>query len=101
MAVAFYLVWNKEVTGEKKKIKRLAITVFLIQLFLNFLWSFTFFGMERLLPAFAVLLLLWGTIIYTIFLFRKIHTSASWLLLPYVAWVTFAGVLNFAIVLLN
>ena len=101
MAVAFYQVWNKEVAGEKMKLKRLAMRVFLIQLFLNFLWSFTFFGLHMPLSAFAVILLLWGVILYTILLFKKIHKSASWLLVPYIAWVTFAAILNLSIVILN
>ncbi len=98
MGLSFYIVWNKGITWRKEK---RAIFAFFIQLFLNFFWSFTFFGMEQPLFAFFVIMALWLTILYTIIQFKKLSTAAAYLLLPYIAWVTFASLLNLFIVVLN
>jgi benzodiazapine receptor len=97
MGVSLYLVWISPPKAHKTK----TLSLFGIQLFLNFLWSFLFFGMRSPLLAFAGIIALWVFILLTILSFRKISRTASLLLLPYLFWVTFAAILNFSIVLLN
>ncbi len=98
MGVASYLVLT---SGARQDDIDHAITVYEIQLVLNFFWSIIFFRLEWYLAAFLWLVLLWITILYTLLLFRKISKSAAWLLVPYLLWVTFAGYLNLSIYLLN
>jgi tryptophan-rich sensory protein len=80
---------------------RRALTVYGIQLGVNFLWSILFFNLKWYLFSFFWLLLLWGLILVTMILFFPIRKPAGWMLVPYVLWVTFAGYLNFGIFLLN
>ncbi len=98
MGVASYLVWNAPDTkGEKSR----ALTVYGLQLVVNFLWSIFFFNMGWYLFSFAWLVFLWVLIIETVLQFWKFSHAAGTLLIPYLAWVTFAGYLNFVIYLLN
>lgn len=94
MGVSFYIVWNKNY-----KLK--TILIFAGQLILNILWSYLFFYLQRPDLAFFELVVLWLAILYTIINFRPISKTASYLLFPYILWVTFAGVLNLSIWLLN
>jgi translocator protein len=97
MGIALYLVWVKKQTKETK----LAKNFFLIHLAVNALWSLVFFGWKKLDLAFIVIVALWWMIIYLIKMFKKINKKTSWLLVPYLLWVTFASVLNYAIWQLN
>lgn len=81
--------------------KRRALIVYGTQLALNFLWSPVFFGLGWLLVAFFILVALWILILITGNLFSQIDKTAGTLLIPYLLWVTFAGYLNFAFVILN
>jgi len=94
MGIALYLVWNSSNN-------RIAITFFMIQLALNFLWSFLFFALENPLIAFIEILLLLGMIILTAMQFYPVSRTAAFLLIPYILWVIFASVLNFSIYWLN
>lgn len=78
-----------------------AVRLFLVQLALNFAWSFLFFNAEAPAIAFAELLVLWVAIVATVLAFRRADAVAAALLLPYLAWTTFAAFLNAAIVRLN
>lgn len=98
MGIAFYIVWLKV---EESKIKTKAIIFYFIQLVLNFCWSIIFFYAEEPGWAFAEIMLLWVMIVATIIKFSKISKFAAWLLVPYILWVSFAAVLNFAIWQLN
>lgn len=98
MAISFYNVWNKNLSWKKEKKPFMA---FFIQLFLNFLWSFVFFGLEQPLLAFFVIIALWIAIFYTYLQFKKINKTAALLLVPYLGWVAFASVLNLFITILN
>ncbi len=98
MGLASYLV----ITGDAPDgVIRRALTVYGIQLGVNFLWSILFFNLKWYLFAFCWLVLLWGLILVTMLLFFPIRKAAGWLLVPYFLWVTFAGYLNFGIFLLN
>jgi benzodiazapine receptor len=98
MGVAAYLVFARR---DGSKGVRRALAVFAIQLVLNALWSVVFFGAHMILGAAALIVVLWGSILATILLFHRISKAASWLLAPYILWVTFAAVLNFSLALFN
>ena len=97
MGVSLYLIWNKRTKINKK----IAYKVFFAQLLLNTLWSVLFFGLKNPAAGFVGILLLWYFIFRTIQEFKKISTLSSYLLYPYLAWVSFATLLNLAIVVLN
>lgn len=78
-----------------------ALLAFGIQLVLNFLWSYLFFGQKKLRLAFFELVVLWLSILATAILFAKIDALAAGLLVPYLLWTAFATVLNGAIAKLN
>lgn len=90
MAVAAWLVWRRG--GWPRRAR--ALCVFLVQLTLNALWSWLFFGLHRPDLALLDILLLWLAILWTWVRFRSVSPTAGWLLVPYLAWVTFAAALN-------
>lgn len=94
IAVAGWLVWRKVGFGP-------ALLVYAVQLLLNAGWSAVFFGLRRPGLALGELTLLWLSIIATIAAFLPIDALAAGLLLPYLAWVTFAGALNRSIWRMN
>lgn len=96
MGMAFYLVWQT-----KKGKKVLAYKYYFSQLLLNTLWSIVFFGLHQPVWAFVLILFLWFAIFQTITQFLRIHKLAGQLLYPYIAWVSFASLLNLGIVVLN
>jgi len=98
MGVALWLAWVGDAPAGKK---RIGVGLFAAQLALNVLWSFLFFGLRSPLLAFVELLVLWVFILMTILAFRPLSRAASFLLVPYLLWVSFAGILNLAIVLKN
>lgn len=98
MSIAFYLVLIK---GQKHKYNKKAMVLFVLQWLLNILWSFFFFFMQSPFMALLEIMALWTVIILTIYHFYKIEKAAAWFLAPYILWVTFAMILNFAIVVLN
>lgn len=98
MGLAAFLVWNRG--GDLAEVRR-ALILFIVQLVLNVLWSLVFFRMHSPLAGLIVLILLWLGILFTLLSFRRLSGPAAWLLAPYLAWVTFAGVLNMAIWHLN
>jgi len=85
----------------KGKEVKTALLIFAIQLILNILWSFLFFGLQSPLYAFIEIIILWLAILLTIISFYKISKPAAYLLLPYILWVSFAAVLNFSILIIN
>jgi tryptophan-rich sensory protein len=78
-----------------------ALFIYAVSLVLNFAWSIFFFTMQSFILSFIILVALWLSIIITIIQYYKINKVSAWLQLPYLLWVTFAGYLNFAIILLN
>ncbi len=121
MGVSLYLVWDKKfeiknkfsfgkavnskgwharlLSGSWKKIN--IISIFILQLFLNVLWSFLFFALHNPGVAFFELIMLWFAIIFTIVNFYRVSKNAAILMVPYILWVSFAAVLNLSIWLLN
>lgn len=98
MGVSLYLILNKK---SQKKEKRQGLAYFFVQLFLNALWSIIFFGFHLPVFAFLEIIILWIMIFFTIKYFLKVVKTAGWLLIPYLAWVSFAGLLNLSIAILN
>ena len=97
MAVAAWLVWKRGGFAGQ----RVALSLFLIQLLFNALWSPLFFGLRHPALAFVDILLLWLALLGTVITFWKALPLAGALLVPYLAWVTFASALNFALWRLN
>lgn len=98
MGIALFLILRK---GLNEKGIKMAIAVFALQLVLNSLWSFLFFGLKSPFAAFIEIIFLWAAILMSIILFFRISRVAGALLIPYILWVSFASVLNFAIWRLN
>ena len=97
MAVSGWLVWRKAgFVGAA-----LPLALYFVQLILNAAWSPIFFGLHRPDLGFFDILMLWLSIAATIILFYPIYAIAALLLVPYLAWVSFAAALNFAIWRLN
>jgi len=92
MGYASYRVWSAGggFSGEAK----FPLIAFIIQLILNWIWTPIFFGIHEIGWAFVEILILWVAIVITTVLFFRIDTIAGCLLLPYIAWVSFASVLN-------
>jgi translocator protein len=93
MAIAGWLVWLRH----GKLAVTLPLALFGGQLVLNALWSILFFGLQTPGAALVEILTLWAAIFATLLSFWKISTIAGWLFVPYLAWVSFATILNFEI----
>jgi tryptophan-rich sensory protein len=99
MGIAAGLVWDR-MDGDKEVVKK-ALILFAIQLALNALWSYLFFGLRNPMLAGLEIIVLWLMIYETYIHFAKINKIAGYLFLPYLAWVSFAAVLNGSIWWLN
>ena len=98
MGVSAFVVWSK---GWGDSRVRIALSLFVVQLVLNALWSLMFFGLRSPSAGFINIVVLWIFILLTMLYFFKVSTTAGALLVPYVLWVSFAAVLNFSIWRLN
>jgi tryptophan-rich sensory protein len=83
------------------KLKSAAVTVYFVQLALNFSWSFIFFYFHQTGWALVEIGILWLSIVLMISLFSRINRTAAYLQVPYLAWVSFATALNACIWYLN
>lgn len=97
MAVAAWLVWRRRGFAGAGA----ALILFLVQLILNALWSYLFFGLHRAELAFLNIVALWVMILVVTVLFWREERCAGALMVPYVVWVAFASCLNFALWRLN
>jgi translocator protein len=97
MGIAAGLVWSRAGWA----VARVSLILFAIQLVLNVTWSAIFFGLHQPGWAFAEIVLLWAAIAATAGEFWRVSKAAGWLMIPYLAWVTFASALNFAVWRLN
>lgn len=98
MGVALFIIWKSDTSTELKKI---AYTLFAIQLVFNFFWSFIFFNQHLVGWALIEMVIMWVFILLTIFSFAQVDKIAAWLLVPYNSWVSFAIILNYTIWQLN
>lgn len=98
MGVSFYLIWKQ---GWHKQAIKTAIWFFLAQLMVNFVWSPIFFGLQSPPAGLIVIVTLGVLIVITMKNFFPLSRTASYLLIPYLLWVSFATALNAAILVLN
>jgi len=98
MGISLYLILKENLNDRTVKI---GIAIFSFQLILNISWSFLFFTFQNILYALFEIIILWFAILLTIYQFWKINKKSSYLLIPYLLWVTFAAILNFTIWILN
>lgn len=98
MGIALALILAQ---GAEHREVRIAAGVFGVQLVLNVLWSYLFFGWQMIGAAAVEIILLWIVIGVTMYLFYRIRPAAAYLLIPYIAWVTFAAILTVTIWTLN
>ena len=98
MGIALYLVWRKGLSESGVKV---ALVIFLTQMALNGIWSALFFGMHAPGLALIDIVLLWCTIGAAVYVFFRQSKTAGALLLPYLACVSFATVLNYSFWQLN
>lgn len=98
MGISLYLVWME---GTSRKEVRLSLGVFALQLGLNTLWSFLFFGLRSPLLGLVEIVALWISILATIIIVYRLQKTAALLMIPYLAWVTFAAFLTYTILILN
>lgn len=98
MGVAAWRVWR---LARATPGRRRALLLFGLQLALNAAWSPVFFGAQAIAAALVVIVALWGALVATVLAFRRLDRAAALLLLPYLAWVTFAAILNEHILALN
>ena len=101
MGIAAGLVWNRMEASKDKELVKKSLIFFAIQLGLNALWSVLFFGLRNPMLALIEIVLLWLMIYETYIKFGKIDKIAGYLFLPYLAWVSFASILNASIWWLN
>ncbi len=96
MGISLYLIWKSE-----HPLKNQATWLFIVQLFLNGLWSPVFFGLESPLLGLIVIIPLWIAVLICIWVFLRIDRIAAYLMVPYLLWVSFATLLNASIWYLN
>ena len=99
MGIAAGMVWNK-LESNKELVKK-GLLFFTVQLLLNALWSYLFFGLNNILLAFIEIILLWLIIYETYYIFKQVDKKAGYLLIPYLGWVGFATILTGTIYWLN
>ena len=97
MATAAWLVWRRGGWAGQRR----ALTLYLVQLALNAAWTPIFFGLKMPGLAFAEILLLLAAIVAAAFAFLGVSKGAAALLVPYLAWVSFAAFLNYTLWSLN
>jgi len=96
MGISLYIILEK-----RSKKSKTALSIFGIQLFLNAIWSYIFFGLKSPFYAFIEIIILYIVILIKIIKFYQISKKAGLLLIPYIIWVTIATFLNFYIWILN
>ena len=96
LGIALWLIWRSDAPG-----RGLALGLFAVQMLFNVVWTPAFFTLEALGGAFGIIVVLWLSIIATMAAFARVDRRGAALLVPYLAWVTFAAVLNFELWRLN
>ncbi|MBU0958243.1 MAG: tryptophan-rich sensory protein, partial [Nanoarchaeota archaeon] len=95
IGLSLYFAW----VGSKKSDKGKVAVVFSLNFVLNILWSVLYFGLKRVDLAFVEIIFLWFSILSMVIVCWKIDKRAGWLLIPYLLWVGFAGILNYLSIL--
>jgi tryptophan-rich sensory protein len=112
MALAAWMIWRTPRRRHRSKTSYAqddvqgtarvdALAVFYIQLALNLLWTEMFFHFHRLFVSTVIILALWIAVAFTIFLFWRVRPLPAWLMVLYLAWITYATALNLTFLRLN
>lgn len=96
MGLASYLVWQKKNHKSESLLK-----IYFLHLFLNLLWSILFFGLKSPLLGFIEIILLWVFVLFLTPNFYRVNKASGLIFYLYLLWVSFAGILNFSILVLN
>ena len=97
MGISACLIWETEHGSARTR----ALSVYGVQLAVNFVWPLLFFNAQLYWFSFAWLLVLWVLVLWMIIEFVRIRPVAGWLQIPYLVWLTFAAYLNLGVALLN
>ena len=97
MGISVWLVWKREPSADRT----IGIRIFWVQLFFNILWTYIFFGIQKIGLSFLEIIFLIFLIFSNIIYFLKIDKIAGYLLIPYLIWVLYASVLTYNIWILN
>lgn len=97
MGISAALVWRESESKERSR----GLNLFIIQLVMNFFWTLIFFNAKAYGLASVWIVALWFVVLLMILQFRKVNTTAAWLQVPYLLWLTFAAYLTFGVWLLN
>jgi tryptophan-rich sensory protein len=97
MGVALFIIWR----SPRNRMRDTWIALFAAQLSVNIIWTFAFFGLQNTLFGVLTIVPLWILIAVTIYQFYKVDKWASYLLVPYLAWVSIATAPNASVYLLN
>ena len=97
MGISLCIVLKEAKEADKFKL----VSIFIVQLILNFFWSIIFFKLHQLGIALVEILMMWASIVAMLILFYKTSKSASLMNIPYLLWVSFATILNYSIYILN
>ena len=98
MGLASYFILVSEADNRSKA---MALILYTVQLAMNFMWSIMFFNWGIYLAAFVWLIIMWAIVILCAYRFYSINSTATYLMIPYIAWLTFAAYLNMGAYLLN
>lgn len=97
MGIALAIILN----ARGARLRGLAVGLFVVQLALNLFWSPLFFGRHEVSAALYLLVAIWIAALVTTVVFGRIRALAAWLMVPYLAWLSFAAILNYQIDQLN
>lgn len=97
MGLALAMILN----ARGSRYRGLAIGLFAVQMLLNLVWTPVFFGAHLVFAALLIIVAMFVVALVTTIVFGRIRTAAAWLMVPYLAWLCFAGALNFGIMQLN
>ena len=97
MGLALFVIWR----SPRTRTRDIGIALFAAQLTVNVVWTLAFFGLQNTLYGLLTIVPLWILIAATIYQFYKVDRRASYLLVPYIVWVTIATALNASVYLLN
>lgn len=98
MGFSSYMIIASDAEPRRKTI---ALIIYIVQLFMNFMWSIIFFNGKLYLAAFIWLIVMWLIVIFCAFRFYGINRGAAYLLVPYIMWLTFAAYLNLGAYILD
>jgi len=97
MGLALFLIWR----SPRNRTRDIGIALFAAQLAINVIWTLAFFGLQNTVYGLLTIIPLWILIAATIYQFYKVKKWASYLLVPYIVWVSIATALNASVYLLN